>query len=338
MPEGYRFGYNDCDPGRARRRLSRPVPPAPARPPESRRLAANITVAGWWLFVLLVSAGCAARIAPSGTSGSVEEYAAKLRELGVRARPAPNGSVATLEAQDPLLSAALLDLSLRAGPEQHRRVAARFHALGILDAAHDHYSRARTLDPADSAAHEGLARIWRDWGFPHLGLGDALRSVHYAPDRASAHNTLGTILTRLGRLLEARRAYERARALDPRAAYVLNNLCYLSFLEGRPADAIAVCRDALDVDPRLTAARNNLALAYAAARQGDLAQQEFLAAGDAAAALYNVGIVRLAEKEYAKASAAFEAAQRHRPSWRAARERAVKARALTAAHPETASH
>jgi Flp pilus assembly protein TadD len=286
--------------------------------------------------VLLMAPACAATIAPAGTSGSVEEYSAKLRELGVRARPVATASAATVEAQDPLLSAALLELSLRPGPDQHRRVALRFHELGILDAAHDHYSRARQLDPADAAAHEGLARIWRDWGFPHLALGDALRGVYYAPGRTSTHNTLGTILTKLGRLKEARRAYERALALDPRAAYVLNNLCYLSFLEGRPTDAIASCGAALDVDPRLTAARNNLALAYAAARQGDRAQQEFQAAGDAAAALYNVGIVRLAEKQYAKASEAFEAAQRHRPSWTAARERALEARALTAVHGDAA--
>jgi len=286
------------------------------------------------LLVLLLSAGCAARIAPAGTSGSVEEYAAKLRELGVRARPIATGNAGTVEAQDPRLSAALLDLSLRPGPDRHRRVAARFHELGILDAAHDHYSRARQLAPADAAAHEGLARIWRDWGFPHLALGDAQRSVYYAPGRASAHNTLGTILTRLGRLADARRAYERARTLDPGAAYVLSNLCYVSFLEGRPADAIASCRAALDVDPGFAAARNNLALAYAAAKKNDLAQQEFAASGDEAAALYNVGIVRLAEKQYAKASEAFEAAHDHRPSWTAARERAIQARALAAAQGE----
>jgi tetratricopeptide (TPR) repeat protein len=338
MREEYPFGYNDCDSRRDRRHLPRPLPAPPPQPTESRRLAANVLVAVWGLLlVLLLAPGCAARVGPAGTSGSVEEYAAKLRELGIRARPVSSGSGATLEAQDPLLSAALLDLSLRAGPTQHRRVAARFHELGILDAAHDHYSRARALAPTDAAAHEGLARIWRDWGFAHLALGDAQRSVYHAPARASAYNTLGTILTRLGRLREARQAYERARTLEPRAAYVLNNLCYLSFLEGHPADAIAACGAALDVDPRLTAARNNLALAYAAARQGDRAQQEFFAAGDTAAALYNVGIVRLAEKQYAKASEAFEAAQRQRPSWTAARERAVAARALTAAHGEAAS-
>jgi Flp pilus assembly protein TadD len=337
-PERSAFGYDNhrlaCD----RRCVPCALSDASAGPIGPRRLEPNATVIGWGLLLtLLVFPGCAQKFTPAaGGSGSIEEYTGKLRELGVRARP-PAGGAATLEAQDPVLAAALLDLSVHAGPDQHRRVAARFHQLGILDTAHDHYSRARQLDPADSAANDGLARIWRDWGFPHLALGDALRSVYYGPRRASAHNTLGTILTRLGRLREARDAYEQARTFEPRAAYILNNLCYLSFLEGRPAHAIDECRAALDVDPAFGAARNNLALAYAAARKGDLAQQEFLAAGDAAAALYNVGIVRLAEKEYAKASEAFEAAQRHRPSWTAARERAMRARALAAVDREAVS-
>jgi len=42
----------------------------------------------------------------------------------------------------------------------------------------------------------------------------------------------------MGRGEEARRAYERALALDPRAAYALNNLCYLSFQEGEIATAL----------------------------------------------------------------------------------------------------
>ena len=62
-------------------------------------------------------------------------------------------------------------------------------------------------------------------------------------------------------------------------------------------------------------AHNNLALVYAAAERDDLARGEFIAAGDAAAAAYNIGLVRLAEKRYDVASQAFDAASRQRPSW-----------------------
>jgi tetratricopeptide (TPR) repeat protein len=233
-----------------------------------------------------------------------------------------------LEGQDPDLKAALLELQKHAGAAEHVRVAERYRRLKILDVAHDHFERARQIDPTEAAAYEGLARIWRDWGFPNLGVGDASRAVYYAPSSASAQNTLGTVLTAMGRGADARRAYERALSLDPRAAYVLSNLCYLSFQEGEIAEAVTECRAALDVDPGLTPARNNLALAYAADKRDDLAQREFLAASNVAAGWYNIGLVDLAEKRYARASSAFAVAQMQRPSWAAAGERARKARIL----------
>src|SRR5688500_6122152 len=197
--------------------------------------------------IALISSGCALHTAKDNANGSLMEYIGQMRERGVRARPAQPSPLlgSTVEAHDPELTAALAELAVIREPAQHRRVAERFRALKILDAAYDHFARARTLDPTDAAAYEGLARIWRDWGFPHLGLGDASRSVYYAPTWAPAHNTLGTILAALGRGGEARRAYERARALDPRAAYIRNNLCYLSFLEGQIEQAIAECRAAV---------------------------------------------------------------------------------------------
>jgi Flp pilus assembly protein TadD len=281
------------------------------------------------LLALLVSGCASVRSQGHAADGSLEIYTGKMRELSTRAKPSPSGAIAaTLEGQDPDLKSALLELRQHPGAAQHVRVAERYRRLKILDVAHDHFERARQLDPTDAAAYEGLARIWRDWGFPNLGLGDASRAVYYAPSSATAQNTLGTVLTAMGRGADARRAYERALALDPRAAYVLNNLCYLSFLEGEIAAAVTECRAALDVDPGLAPARNNLALAYAADQRDDLAQREFLAASSVAAGWYNIGIVDLAEKRYARASNAFAVAQIQRPSWAAAGERARKARIL----------
>jgi tetratricopeptide (TPR) repeat protein len=175
-------------------------------------------------------------------------------------RPASSASLLpTVETSDPVLSAALLKLSIAETPEAHRTVAEQYRGLAILDMAHDHFLRASQLDRADAAAYEGLARIWRDWGFPQLGLADASRAVYYAPSSASAHNTLGTLLAALNHRVEARRAYGRAVELEPRAAYALSNLCYLSFLEGDTSNALAECRAALAIDPALTAARETLA-------------------------------------------------------------------------------
>jgi len=176
-------------------------------------------------------------------------------------RPASSASwLPTVETSDPGLSAALLKLAIAPTSDAHRRVAERYRALGILDMAYDHFQRAAQLDRTDAAAYEGLARVWRDWGFPGLGIPDASRAVYYAPASASTHNTLGTLLAALGDEPDARREYERAVQIDPRAAYALNNLCSLSFLTGHLAAARAECQAALAVNPALAAARDTLAV------------------------------------------------------------------------------
>ena len=81
-------------------------------------------------------------------------------------------------------------------------------------------------------------------------------------------------------------------SIDPNAAWALSNLCYVELRTGRFEQARAQCEAAVKIAPDLVAAHNNLALTFAA--QGDLgrAQQEFQAAGDSAAAAYNLGILR----------------------------------------------
>lgn len=228
---------------------------------------------GLLLLVSAVGGGCAARHpvrsnpfvkagtpqVEIGTPLKMERKAGAVRPIA-EVRPAASANpLATVEASDPALAAGLLKLSSAATPEAHVIVAERYRQLGILDMAHDHFLRASQLDRAHAAAYEGLARIWRDWGFPQLGLADASRAVFYAPSSASAHNTLGTLLASLRHRREARTEYERAAQIEPHAAYPLNNLCYLSFLEGDRVHAIVECRAALAADPALTAARETLA-------------------------------------------------------------------------------
>ena len=111
----------------------------------------------------------------------------------------------TLESSDPRLAAALLQLIAVPSAVSHREVARQYWRLRVLDKVHEHYEHAIALDRTDAVSHEATARIWRDWGTPHLGLGAAYRAVHYAPQSASGANTLGTILQALANLPEAER-------------------------------------------------------------------------------------------------------------------------------------
>jgi tetratricopeptide (TPR) repeat protein len=246
---------------------------------------------------------------------SFEAVISKIRHLAANARPAgPRQSGPTIETTDPKLAAALAALQIMPTASAHRQVAAEYVRLRLLDMAYDHYRRATVLDREDGAAYDGLARIWRDWGLPHLGLGDARRAVYFAPWSAEAHNTLGTVLQALGQRPKARDAYAWALVLDPGAAYALNNLCYLSFVDGHTSRAIELCQRAATLDPSLIAARHNLALAYAADNRLDLAERELLLADAKSLAYYNLGIIGLARRDYRFALAAFETACDVRPA------------------------
>ena len=161
------------------------------------------------LFVLVCLPGCALKPRPV-TSAAV------LKTMG-----------GTVEGQDPALSAALLLLTLAPTPEHHRAVADEYRRLRIMDTAFDHLSAATRLDPRDAAAYDARARIWRDWGFPELGMGDSARAVFFAPRSAAAHNTRGTLLAAAGLKAEALREFEAALVLDPEASFARENVCRL---------------------------------------------------------------------------------------------------------------
>lgn len=275
----------------------------------------------------------ASQVAPSAKAApppdSLETFMGKVREQSTRSR-AKNVSPGAMETSDPALAAALLAVAAHPTASSHRAVADEYLRLGILDMAHEHLSAVLTIDPRNAPAWDGLARIWRNWGFPHLGLADAHRAVFFAPASPVAHNTLGTMFQALGRRADARREYEKALELDPTAAYAANNLCYGWVLDADVAKAERACRQALQLQPNLEAARNNLGLAYAAS--GDLvaAERMFKSAGGVARTQYNLGMVHLARRRYSDAVRAFEAAQLFRPGVGAAKALASQARAAQA--------
>jgi Flp pilus assembly protein TadD len=197
--------------------------------------------------------------------------------------------------------------------------------LGILDAAHEQLTAAVKRDPRDASSWDLLARIWRDWGLPHLGLPDAQRARYFAPTSAVVHNTAGTLLQALGRRQAAREEFERAIALDPNAAYAHSNLCYSLLIQRHDAEAVRECERAVALAPDFGPARNNLALAYAAVGQLDRAAQTFKGDSDPARAQFNLGLVRFARHDYTGAVDAFVAAQQLRPDFARARTLARQA-------------
>jgi tetratricopeptide (TPR) repeat protein len=182
------------------------------------------------LLALICAAGCSSHRRPD------------LKPSGHLSDQQPIGP--TIEAQDRRLGAALLNVRLAPSAAAHRAAAEEYKRLGILDTAFDHLTAATRIDPRDAAAYDARARIWRDWGVPAWGLGDAERAVYYAPLSAVPHNTLGTLLAALGNAEGARREFEKALVLDPKASFALANLCQLAKLAGHSESAPVACSSA----------------------------------------------------------------------------------------------
>jgi Flp pilus assembly protein TadD len=155
-----------------------------------------------------------------------------------------SGTMSAVEGSNPELRDALFRVLLAPTAAHHMQVASAYRKIGIFDNAYDYLARSLTLNGADPAVHDAMARLWRDWGNPGTGLSHAYQAVSMAPEWPVAQNTLGTLLFTLGHRGDARTRFETAVRLDPTAAYALDNLCTLHMVEGRTREAISVCRQA----------------------------------------------------------------------------------------------
>ena len=100
----------------------------------------------------------------------------KVRALSAEARPG-RVPTTTLESTRPRLAAAAAAATFAPSPETLRAAAAEYALAGVHDRAFEYLNRSVALAPRDAAGYDALARLWRDSGFPQLGLGDAYRAV-----------------------------------------------------------------------------------------------------------------------------------------------------------------
>lgn len=166
-----------------------------------------------------------------------------------------SSSISAVESAHPELRDALWRVRLAPTAAHHLEVARAYVRLGIFDTAHDYLARSLTVNGPDPVVHDAMARLWRDWGQPGLGLSHAYQAVHLAPEWAVGQNTLGTLLYGLGQRRDAVQRFEAAVRIDPGAAYALQNLCTAYQAEGRTREAISMCRRAEAARVRPSAAR-----------------------------------------------------------------------------------
>jgi tetratricopeptide (TPR) repeat protein len=203
----------------------------------------------------------AAVAAPSGEGTGIRAgVAVPASDVSAARAGLPRSKTSTSGAElaerwSPPLGAALARHAAAPTVGHEVELAHAYREAGILDQAYDHYETAAHLDPGNAAAWDGLARIWRDWGYPGLGLGDAHRAVWADPRSPVARNTLGTILQLLGKNHEALDQFARAVALDPGAAYAHYNLAVVCAAQRQYVAAAEAFERAAALDPSLEIAR-----------------------------------------------------------------------------------
>jgi len=151
----------------------------------------------------------------------------------------------------------------------------------LIDDAVASYAKARELERADADVLVALARITLSTGSATDALGPVEKAIAIQPS-AEALATLSLVQLRLCDLAKAEDAADKALAAGPTSPWAHEAQGEIRLAMGRPAEAIDAFRKALDLDPKLVAARIGLATALSSAGQsaGALAEARRAAAED----------------------------------------------------------
>ena len=212
----------------------------------------------------LIATGCAGTLGSAGTGSPLD--------TSVRHIAPEQVSTALAQAEADLrerrLDTALSGFQsvLRAQPDNlraHTGVAETHLAMGNGDLALKAYAAW-----PEQAAEQPQALQGR--GIAHLLVGDdaaahplLTKAVEADPSLWRAWNALGLSNDRKRNWAQADLCYQRAAQANPGGAEILNNRGYSLLQRGDHAASIQLLRQALQIDPTLEAARNNLTLANA---------------------------------------------------------------------------
>lgn len=136
-----------------------------------------------------------------------------------------------------------------------------YDGMGRTQEAEDDYKKAAALRPDHWGGYYELAVFY----YRHQRYSEAAeqfrRVIELAPDHAPAHSNLGVMLRNLGNIAEAEKEFNKSIKFNPTyGAYA--NLAFLYYSQKRWAEAAAITRKALDLNPADYRLWANLGLAY----------------------------------------------------------------------------
>ncbi len=142
----------------------------------------------------------------------------------------------------------------------------------LLDEAAGCYRRALELQPDFAEAHNGLGGILKKQGKLEEAAVRCRRALELQPDFAGVHNTLGVILSAQGNSDEAIACFQRTLELRPDFAEAYNSLAFALDSQDKLNEAADCCRRAVQLKPDFIEAICNLAALLI--QQGNVAEAE----------------------------------------------------------------
>jgi Tfp pilus assembly protein PilF len=136
-------------------------------------------------------------------------------------------------------------------------------------------------------AHNDLGNMLAKQGKLDEAIQHYQQALQFNPDYVDAHNNLGVALARQGKLPEAVEQYQRALQLDPSYAKARNNLGNIMARQGRLPEAAQQYEQALQLNPDYIEAHYNLGNVLAAEGKLDEAIQHYQQALNLAGARNN---------------------------------------------------
>ncbi|MDF5738401.1 MULTISPECIES: tetratricopeptide repeat protein [unclassified Nostoc] len=149
------------------------------------------------------------------------------------------------------------------------------------------------------------------------------QAIALQPDLVQAHNNLGEVLQKQGRLNDALKSYQQAIKIKPDYPYAYHNLGYYFQEKGKLEEAIEAYKKALNIQPDLVITHNNLANTLKALKRFDAArecyQQALKIQPDTDYIYYNLGTLLRDNNKIEAAVQIFEQAVKVTPSYAAAK-------------------
>ncbi|MEW6130953.1 MAG: tetratricopeptide repeat protein [Acidobacteriota bacterium] len=262
----------------------------------------------------------------SADPADLSEYIRTVLKISQENTVASEEKLAELLKAKPQLVALIQVAGANARDIQSRTLLAEaYFKAGLHRHAFQLYQEIKTIAPQDPIADLGLAKIWNEWGDYALASQHAEAALRLAPDSVKGLELLGKIKLQTNDLDGAISSFLSAIQLAPDNGSLYANAGYVYLARGDFQPARYYLERAVNLEPFLPEAQNNLGITLGHLGDYPNALRAFTIANGRVAGLNNLGVVYMEQRQWADACKAFRQALAIDPTYQKARKNLIEA-------------